>query len=384
MGRDAMGSWLGLGLGARGAATALCAATLSALTAACGAPSSDGSDRAGGDDAAGAGGQGGGAVAGVGAGGGVAGAGGGDAPIAINQGFIGGPCTSDDDCKYDGGLCLKESAGFAGGMCTLPCAKFCPDQDGMVVTFCVAPDVLGASAAEGLCTVHCDYGASPTGCRKPGYQCQNHPRYADPATERYVCVPGEDAPFALSPCHEELFARGVAWAPGKNPLEHPEGFPNLTCDVEDPIWVEPFLSDVTFHPSSLDAAPEAIFTACPHALAMMDAAAVLATRGVTDLVHLGVYSCRVIAGTSTLSEHGRGNAIDIAGLKPATSGLFTVEKDWEKNQPSPTTPGGKLLRTFAETVFDQMIFNIVLTPDYNAAHYDHLHCDLTPDAHFFK
>jgi hypothetical protein len=28
------------------------------------------------------------------------------------------------------------------------------------------------------------------------------------------------------------------------------------------------------------------------------------------------------------------------------------------------------------------IFNIILTPNYNAAHRDHFHVDLTPNAHF--
>ncbi len=33
---------------------------------------------------------------------------GGEVELPINEGFIGGPCTSDEDCDYDGGFCLTE------------------------------------------------------------------------------------------------------------------------------------------------------------------------------------------------------------------------------------------------------------------------------------
>src|SRR5262245_60832403 len=55
----------------------------------------------------------------------------------INAGFIGGGCGSDADCDYEGGTCLDDGDGFPGGMCTAPCALYCPDMAGAVTTFCI-------------------------------------------------------------------------------------------------------------------------------------------------------------------------------------------------------------------------------------------------------
>lgn len=332
------------------------------------------------DDAAGAGGGTTAVTVGVG---GSGGGGGEVADIVINEGFIGGPCESNADCDYDGGFCLTDAEGFPDGMCSLDCGQFCPDEDGMVTTFCTEPDALDTTADEGLCTIRCDYGQSPSGCRT-GYQCQIVSRYAEPETETYACVPGDDDPFELGPCHDALIERGVAFSPAVSPMDSPEGQPQITCDIEDPIWIEPYLADVAFRPSSMDNDPKAIFTSCPHGIAMHDAAEVLATQGATDLVHYGVYNCRTIAGTSTLSQHGLANAIDIAGIQWADEGYFSILGDWEKDTANPSTTGGQLLKTFVETIFDALIYNIILTPDYNEAHADHFHCDLTEGSHFLQ
>lgn len=70
---------------------------------------------------------------------------------AFNEGFIGGPCTADDDCDYDGGICVRPSSGPS--FCSLPCttaAPFCPDRAGNASTFCV--DLGGG---QGRCVAQC-------------------------------------------------------------------------------------------------------------------------------------------------------------------------------------------------------------------------------------
>lgn len=316
-----------------------------------------------------------------------AGSGGDSMGPAINEGFIGGPCESDADCNYDGGFCLPDSEGFPDGMCSLDCETYCPDQDGAVTTFCVDPDGLDASIMtmipSGLCTTRCDYGESPSGCRD-GYQCQIQERHGDAETKVYSCVPGTDAPFVLGECHQQLLDEGIAFSPAINPKSSPEGKPNLICDIEDPIYISPVLHGVTYRPGSVDGKSSAIFTGCEHGLAMVDSAKILADQEVSDVVHWGVYNCRVISGTSKLSEHGHANGIDIAGLRKNDGEYYSVLKDWEVGEASPTSVGGKLLRDFALRAFNEGAFNIILSPDYNEAHADHLHCDLTPGGHFFK
>jgi hypothetical protein len=327
----------------------------------------------------GGGGEGGGGVGG----GGVGGGGGAGAGPVINGGFIGGPCESDGDCAYEGGFCLLEAEGFPGGMCSLDCDLFCPDQAGAVGTFCVDPEKLGTMANDGLCTTRCSYGLSPTGCRE-GYQCQPTPRHGQPDKVVYSCVPGGDAPFPLSACHKELLSRGIEFSPAPNPLDHPDGLPNLLCDIEDPVWITPVIHGVTYRPGSADSDPSPLFVACPMALSIDKASEMLAARGGTDLIHYGTYNCRVIAGTETLSEHGLARALDIGAIRRNNGDVYTVLTDWEKDQPSPTTAAGKFLKELVQAYHDDKVFNIILTPDYNAAHADHFHVDLTPGSDFLK
>jgi hypothetical protein len=118
-------------------------------------------------------------------------------------------------------------------------------------------------------------------------------------------------------------------------------------------------------------------------LALVEAAEMLAGMGVTDVVHYGTYNCRVIGGTNTLSEHGRANAMDYVAFKLDSGEYYTVLDDWEKNTTNPTTPGGKLLYDFAWGAFQDGLYTIMLTPNFNPAHADHLHGDLTPGAYYF-
>ena len=64
--------------------------------------------------------------------------------------------------------------------------------------------------------------------------------------------------------------------------------------------------------------------------------------------------------------------------------LYTVVDDWEHDTETPQTPGGIFLYEAAHRWFDAYVWNTVLTPNYNTAHDDHLHVDLTPAAHFLQ
>lgn len=84
---------------------------------------------------------------------------------------------------------------------------------------------------------------------------------------------------------------------------------------------------------------------------------------------MGTYSCRNIAGTNKRSEHSKGNAIDIGGFHLKNGQKITILKDWGKN-----TPEGRFLRDVYQG--SCRVFNGVLSPNYNAAHRDHLHLDV--------
>lgn len=125
-------------------------------------------------------------------------------------------------------------------------------------------------------------------------------------------------------------------------------------------------------------APPDLGTACPVAAALalwewhvLQPAALrhFGTK-VARVEHFGSYNCRRMYGRSdgAWSEHSTANAVDIAGFRLEDGRRVSVLGDW---------PGGDAKSAFLREVRDGAcrLFATVLSPDYNAAHRDHLHLD---------
>ena len=86
--------------------------------------------------------------------------------------------------------------------------------------------------------------------------------------------------------------------------------------------------------------------------------------------HYGTYSCRNVYGRATgmRSQHAYANALDVAAFRTASGRRVSVLKDFRD-------PGakGRFLRDSRTGACRW--FGAVLSPDYNAAHRDHLHLD---------
>ena len=96
-------------------------------------------------------------------------------------------------------------------------------------------------------------------------------------------------------------------------------------------------------------------------------------RRVVRIDHLGSFACRAnTSRPSRLSQHALGQAIDIAGFRLADGSRVSVEHDW-----SDTSGKGVFLHRLAAKAC--RYFSVVLTPDSNADHYNHLHFDIGPD-----
>ena len=91
---------------------------------------------------------------------------------------------------------------------------------------------------------------------------------------------------------------------------------------------------------------------------------------VRRLLHAGSFSCRRLYGrdTGAWSEHATADAVDILGFELADGRTLSVLRDWD-NQGS----AGAFLRAARDA--GCRAFTTVLSPDYNAAHRDHLHLD---------
>jgi hypothetical protein len=103
-----------------------------------------------------------------------------DVHFPFNEGWIGGNCTSDADCLYDGGRCILADGGREG-TCTKSCERTCPDRAGNALTFCVGD-------TQGFCLARCDFDASTSGCGN-NQECVPRARNMEPATVMDVCLP---------------------------------------------------------------------------------------------------------------------------------------------------------------------------------------------------
>ena len=124
--------------------------------------------------------------------------------------------------------------------------------------------------------------------------------------------------------------------------------------------------------------PAGAITSCPVAAALAlferDVLQPAARRHfgsrVTVIDHAGSYSCRRIYGRSegAFSEHATADAIDITGFRLADGTRVSVVRDWGGDGPE-----SRFLRDVRDGACD--LFATTLSPDYNAAHHDHLHFD---------
>ncbi len=89
----------------------------------------------------------------------------------------------------------------------------------------------------------------------------------------------------------------------------------------------------------------------------------------------GSYSCRGIIGggaatAGKISEHGLANAVDVSGFVLRDGRRITIERDWRSDDPATH----EFLQALHQSACRR--FKTVLSPDYNAAHYNHLHLDM--------
>lgn len=109
-------------------------------------------------------------------------------------------------------------------------------------------------------------------------------------------------------------------------------------------------------------------------------------QSIKRLHHAGTYDCRVRRTDATkvsanlrgsrggrLSEHSKGQAIDLTAFELADGTMVSVKKDW-----SGQAAKSAFLRDVAQKSCD--MFSVVLTPNYNRVHQDHFHLDLGPYA----
>lgn len=92
--------------------------------------------------------------------------------------------------------------------------------------------------------------------------------------------------------------------------------------------------------------------------------------GLASIQIIGGYSCRTRNSKrgAKLSEHAKGNAVDIAGFKLKNGTIYSVKKDWRRGRGKPS------LRKIHKSACGP--FGTVLGPNADRHHQDHFHLDV--------
>ncbi len=106
------------------------------------------------------------------------------------------------------------------------------------------------------------------------------------------------------------------------------------------------------------------------------AARALLKHSVTKISNAGAYDCRGQRSNhpERMSEHAFGKAFDITGFELDDGTIVSVLRDWPGNGPK-----AQFLKRVARE--SCKIFSVVLTPDSNSLHQNHIHLDIGPVKH---
>lgn len=95
-------------------------------------------------------------------------------------------------------------------------------------------------------------------------------------------------------------------------------------------------------------------------------------RELRSVQSYGSYACRPMTGNrSRASLHASGRALDIAAFELADGRRISVQEDWHGRGAE-----ARFLRAVAQAACER--FSVVLTPESDSFHHDHIHVDIGP------
>jgi hypothetical protein len=179
-------------------------------------------------------------------------------------------------------------------------------------------------------------------------------------------------PDALPDCDEQLAHAGVTFKPATLALRTVKG---ITCGAPQVVTYLKGPGQIAYDPPPLLTCTMALALASFERIVQEEADRTLHSA-VVRIQQLGTYNCRPMAEFKLVSEHSYANAIDVAQFTLKNGTSVTVQHDFDKNDAGPSRPGGVFLHAVAHRSFDEDVFSNVLTPFWDALHYNHLHLDL--------
>ena len=146
---------------------------------------------------------------------------------------------------------------------------------------------------------------------------------------------------------------------------------DAACPLHNTLRVQG--GEVALSSSFLASCPLAVAFALFQRHALQPAAQAVYGQAVTRVDHLGSFACRNMYNRekAARSQHATANALDIAGFRLADGRTVNVLRDWPQDNTD-----ARFLRQVRDDACE--VFNVVLSPDYNAAHRNHFHLDAGP------
>jgi hypothetical protein len=185
----------------------------------------------------------------------------------------------------------------------------------------------------------------------------------------------------------ELRRRAVPWVPATPPMP----------GVRTPIRLTGPLHGVNIHstlPPEARAASVFEILDARLAIALDDFTALLAKHDVVEIVHYTMYRppSELPADPKKQIRHPAGLAIDVGGFRKRDGRWLNVGPHWPSAIGQKTCGEGarehwarearELVSIVCEAM-DQRLFHFMLTPDFDAAHADHIHLEIKPGARWF-
>ncbi|MFO0758887.1 MAG: extensin family protein [Byssovorax sp.] len=195
------------------------------------------------------------------------------------------------------------------------------------------------------------------------------------------------AAMASDACLAELGRRGVPFTSLGPPPKPGTAHPPYPRGVETPIRLAGPIRGVRFrHADPAIQEPLVLESVadCRLALALDDLAYILRQYAVTEVHYLSIYRP---GWTPPGVRHPAGRAIDVARVRFGDGSFFDVKQDFYGRigaktcgegaaPPVKDTPGSRFFRRVVCELDAGRPFNLVLTPQHDWAHRDHLHLEV--------
>lgn len=205
-----------------------------------------------------------------------------------------------------------------------------------------------------------------------------------------IPIPRKDAPalrygaMSRAACDAELVKRKIPFARAEP-----------TSGVRSPIRLTGPLHGVTIHsassPRKQAKATYEIFE-CRLVLALDDFAELAAKKDVVEMQHMSAFRSFKQRGclSKGSKQHCGALAVDIGTFTKSDGTKLVVDRDFHGKigqgtciasaKPAPSSPESEELWSYVCEAARRTLFNVILTPNFNAAHHNHFHLEVTPGA----